>query len=1129
MTGKRDSLYVPIVVRALAVGALEAERRFCAQTLDYAKLAANPTGSLVPADILSTQRSMEKGVHLHWLLPNTLSHGVKEAGTDEMTFPRIPNRWQVFRLWLGQDGAVRLRHFTVESDALQSRSTKANGNAGSPSIPWDGPDKQKYRYLGRSYSAEETPPAAAEYLDKLTAVEAGNPYLTALYQDCRNVLGFYDDLTDETGAVLPAAGLTYVVCGSYSREDPLTRVESRDILTAEWGWSAPADFAPGSGMLCYGMVDRVPWKGPDTCYPHAVPENMPRIAIGNNTAEALSALLATLTPKKSQAERMMQHLLTRNHELIHEPNGILKSENALMKGRFGEWSAVEAIRLKPASREAVPPPEAEELAARINQTLEQMNDAYGQLATLRQLVYDEWYRYTQAAYAPRVTPRTLDIMDRCRERIDELAPLLERQKERYQTAAAEKKQALERLSVLVGKEFTVLEQNGQRFWEANTPLLLFSGIGMDTARDEDDARFGDGLLLCRCAGDLAAVLAPSAGEESLTLTAGEGPLIPVRGEDVLSLPQYLEEGLRPVLWEAVLLSQALAPAVEKRLREKNPQADPNRLVEAAERARRELQSGACRCHTAPWNPLYMAWQAVFYPDRAVEQAAPSLQNWRVENNDFVYEGEEIGNEDGQVFRGVDLLTPHASRLTQAAAEDALGSRPVKIEAVSQLLSGLHDQFLMIRPGLVLPVRDEVKDPELAGRVRRLLEENSPVRGHMLPAFDGYYAPLRAGCLVFPLIHIIDSFGQVKVLDTPNLIVSEYLRRGLAPVQKEVLLPPRILQPARLRLEWDQEPDRPYLCGWLLPNLIEGTLAVYDSGGEMLGSLVRIDLEGAGVIWRQPPREGGRRDDPPAGIHPDLSRFLLEILTAWRENGLDLLTPLLNVIDNAMWTINPLDAGQFGGLGAFLHRPLALVRAALCFELAEAQRAPKYPEEAPREIPSLARGRFPVRIGQRENHNDGVVGFFAQEDYTRLHLSAGYNTALPPYFSAQNSVALPVAYPAEWSHLTLLMDPVGEASLVSGLLPVKTKKVGRELVDEALRRMQYSFFLAPALTALDAPALPHPSVEDADWSFTGFSPASGLLEELTKLGLTTGEAVFPRPRLWAREGWLNLRKAVRNEQ
>ena len=59
---------------------------------------------------------IEPGIHLHWALPNALTHS-RHDGDGETEQPCIPNRWLVVRMWrtIG-DSTVSTKAWVVESD-----------------------------------------------------------------------------------------------------------------------------------------------------------------------------------------------------------------------------------------------------------------------------------------------------------------------------------------------------------------------------------------------------------------------------------------------------------------------------------------------------------------------------------------------------------------------------------------------------------------------------------------------------------------------------------------------------------------------------------------------------------------------------------------------------------------------------------------------------------------------------------------------------------------------------------------------------------------------------------------------------------------------------------------------------
>jgi hypothetical protein len=117
---------------------------------------------------------------------------------------------------------------------------------------------------------------------------------------------------------------------------------------------------------------------------------------------------------------------------------------------------------------------------------------------------------------------------------------------------------------------------------------------------------------------------------------------------------------------------------------------------------------------------------------------------------------------------------------------------------------------------------------------------------------------RAGQMFFTRLCVVDRFGRtVDVLledDAAQFtpIVAPNLTRGAQRVHADVApealvqMPPRLLQPARLRFDFvsgmngelivDHHAATSPICGWLLPNYLDRALLCYDPTGAPLGEL-----------------------------------------------------------------------------------------------------------------------------------------------------------------------------------------------------------------------------------------------------------------------------------------------------
>ena len=162
----------------------------------------------------------------------------------------------------------------------------------------------------------------------------------------------------------------------------------------------------------------------------------------------------------------------------------------------------------------------------------------------------------------------------------------------------------------------------------------------------------------------------------------------------------------------------------------------------------------------------------------------------------------------------------------------------------------------------------------------------------------------------------------------------------------------------------------------------------------------------------------------------------------------------------------------------------------------------------------ARYAFPVRIGEVTRSDDGVLGFFVDDDYSRFRLvdkaiagaatesgrSRGQLGLYPP--PAGMPANEPLAHPyiagsddadtlqlhiGQRVTLTLLMHPSGKATLTSGVLPRKQLALARDWVGPGLAAIAPSLRTGPVLVETDLAVegqvrLPKVSVFGKDQNF-----------------------------------------------
>lgn len=332
--------------------------------------------------------------------------------------------------------------------------------------------------------------------------------------------------------------------------------------------------------------------------------------------------------------------------------------------------------------------------------------------------------------------------------------------------------------------------------------------------------------------------------------------------------------------------------------------------------------------------------------------------------------------------------------------------------VSQALTGFNDALLMRRRSWQLPVADPLTFTEYQAFTEKTIRR---AVGHQisspLPNVD--FHPLRSGDMQIMNLRLVDTFGQSRELDVNEVVTTNQMYSSR---QLGVALSPRISQPARLNFrwldatageqEWNQHPATTPVCGWLVLNNLEARLMIYNTAGAPLGS---VDQTGT---WRTPPGAYGGVTTP-----DDIDNKPLRSMVKWlcaearkpQRAGQDrsFIEAFSSVVESGLENIDPETFEHQGAKVLLMGRPLALVRAAVSIECRDPYAVQQSYEAfgrelkgQPRTTDDFERVRFPVRIGEHMQLNDGVLGYWAEEgqDYAVTYQLRGNEsrvTSLPP--------------------------------------------------------------------------------------------------------------------------------------
>ena len=357
--------------------------------------------------------------------------------------------------------------------------------------------------------------------------------------------------------------------------------------------------------------------------------------------------------------------------------------------------------------------------------------------------------------------------------------------------------------------------------------------------------------------------------------------------------------------------------------------------------------------------------------------------------------------------------------------------------------------------------------------------------------------------------------------------------------------PRVVQPSRLNLrlldatddtrEVDLAAGANPVGGWLLPNLLDHSLAVYDATGAPLGELLVL-ADGSGhqdVTWLPAPASPYPVADPSQIANPHLNA-LIGAFTAPgggipADERVAAFQAFFWAIDEALWTIDPRGGGG-PDLVALIGRPLALVRARVQFELFgrpaynQSWRDTLQFQESGFTSPTLT---FPIKLGSVELLDDGLAGYYAGDTYTTFYAVSPSQQYTAPYVTPivpDGNIALPFNYPDYSTQaLSLLIDPRGSVHATTGLLPTLEVKIPRRFVDGPLARIAVTFRIGPVLTGPEAVRIPFPAERKGVWSWITRSGTGDQWSIAPIVAATARARLDSRPPLLI-DGWLKFAPA-----
>ena len=1270
---------VPIQLDALVVR--EAGRTF-AECRMRAPTAADPdvvpAGSLLPAPFSDEAAPRERGVYLHWALPDSLARGLASSDGASVSFPAIPDRWLVLRLSPGTTQARRAVHgWVIEGGSAEPRVT--------PLDAWTEPG--------------ENPP---DVQSSLTALGHGDPSWSAYFANVVDRLAFYDDLKE-----VASGPLSYVVSGWYSKpsDDPLGEgIPSLDAFQQrlrDLGWElaageleaaqreaqqftatativglptrearfAPAELTddalrarirrdvPGVARLGDATIGAAPvdrrglpelgrfvlpaaWWPQHTLYHGAVvglgwpnagipvatsgllggeiggPPSASdvRVSVGNTMTEALAALIADNSGTVRDG-RMLEAVLLGLAGELDQPDGVARLDTRLHADAFGALSSGETTEVIPQRPLSAPPaphvPDPSKTDPGVFRGLRGGRGPLGQAVGLGAALVDAQISVaggtpqTPLANATHISGALLDAVAVLSDATDG---------ESLQgTATNDEEPPVD----------TEVTRTLPRRFVPPDPVILVEGAKRSFKHGYDGIHSESGRLLCRITGHTVRQIAPRRVVDALGDAAISGEDLLERGAENGSIPPECESLLREL---ALLDPGSAETAVFAALRSRPGDRPPSDVVSEHARTfaveqmawwvsrdpRRDVAplsalSGiagvlpspiAISPPALPWVPLHLDWEAEYI-------ASPNgVRDWELKEVDFDARADAVPSPDAslpsQVISGRALLSGGAARTAASAvrrtieeAERSGGAVTLQVGVIARFQSALAQSLVGAIHDLRANIVDVGATPDPTSELDHLADElekldvlsgaldrfHTALRGGFLG--DGHEAPaegapkpdpfvgMRAGFFRFRRLRLVDCFGQTLYLagstvdggaDTRALVRSQPLTVQDRPDLIE--LAPRFTSPARLwfrfvdanddAIEATGDATHAPVCGFVLPNHLDGDLQFYAADGAGIGA-VRPQAD-VGIVWEDAPGTASTIGKSP--LKAIQNRHLAHIAQGLLDWGVADTTPdgegeetalsaLLRVIDSTLWTVDPFAHIGDEHLSLLVAHPVAVMRAKLRIEVQE-----------PIDDATVKGVRLPVRIGALAHWEDGLLAYFVNDDYVTLHVpdpacaklarpigpfegflqQASATSEYYQQFAADIGVvaedgATPVdhAYVDEsgvlWAQpnqdvwLTLLMEPHSVVHATSGLLPRKEIGMRREWVAAGLAKLAPVFRFGPVLVDPKRIRMPVATDIRGTWSWSHrVTPTTWADEPVIQ---ATADASLPQDASVAQEGWLKL--------
>lgn len=448
-----------------------------------------------------------------------------------------------------------------------------------------------------------------------------------------------------------------------------------------------------------------------------------------------------------------------------------------------------------------------------------------------------------------------------------------------------------------------------------------------------------------------------------------------------------------------------------------------------------------------------------------------------------------------------------------------------------------------------------------------------------------FGPLRAGFMEMLSIEIVDVFGQRMDLHTaeklPDGALGVATAVSLTPSDRDtankgkIYLPPRVLAPTRLWLQWlsashdsdvpgitgdfeemSQHPATSPVCGWTMPNYLDNNLFFYDERGVPIGSFGIEHIQTSPTLAYR--TKAGNLTNPGndlaidigAAGAPSVNVHLANYMWYLKGQSAYHLQDLLDAIFNSSNSIVPDSGTKNGALSVLIGRPLALTRAVVGLETAgnllplsqaDNNAGSAYPQDVNHQRvdyhqrmqhsdANLHNVDFSLRMGDLANFDDGLIGYLIDGTGSNPYLGQPFY-APAAKDTSQNGVSKPgentlkLTLNGARHTLTMLVDPHGAVHATTGILPVNELRIPVDQYATAMQKLAVNFVTRPMLRMAQTFIVPLPAESGYAWSWItpGASDTTAL-----QSAIANEIPVYGYSPQSLQEGWLELTPADRKD-